>query len=164
ADFAAVVATSRAVAEDTAEIVSVDYEELEAVTDMRTALDPQTPVIHPALGDNLAFERNLDAGAVDAAFAGSDAVVEAEFVFGRHTGVTLEPRAVVADWNAAEARLTLYQGTQAPHIYRGAASWPPGVPGPCGLQGRRQFLRYQGPYLCRRDGDLRAFQAVTAAG
>ena len=44
----------------------VEYEELEAVTDMRTALDPETPVIHPSLGDNLAFERNLDAGAVDA--------------------------------------------------------------------------------------------------
>src|SRR6202521_3480560 len=67
---AAIVATSRAVAEDAAEIVGVDYEELEAVTNMRTALDPQTPVIHPALGDNLAFERHLDAGAVDAAFAG----------------------------------------------------------------------------------------------
>jgi carbon-monoxide dehydrogenase large subunit len=98
---AAVVATSRAVAEDAAEIVRVEYEELDAVTDMHTALDPQTPVIHPSLGDNLAFERNLDAGAVDQAFAGSDEVVEADFIFGRHTGVTLEPRAVVADWNAA---------------------------------------------------------------
>jgi carbon-monoxide dehydrogenase large subunit len=119
---AAVVATSRAVAEDAAEIVIVEYEELEAVTDMRTALDPQTPVIHPSLGDNLAFERNLDAGAVDAAFAGSDEVVEAEFVFGRHTGVTLEPRAVVADWNTAEARLTIYQGTQAPHMVQNIAA------------------------------------------
>ena len=61
---------------------------------MRTALDPQTPVIHPSLGDNLAFERNHDAGSVDAAFTDSDEVVEAEFIFGRHTGVTLEPRAV----------------------------------------------------------------------
>src|ERR1700728_3657635 len=119
---AAVVATSRAVAEDAAEIVGVEYQELEAVTDMRTALDPQTPVIHPALGDNLAFERNLDAGAVDAAFRDSDAVVEAEFVFGRHTGVTLEPRAVVADWNPAEARLTIYQGTQAPHMVQNIAA------------------------------------------
>jgi aerobic carbon-monoxide dehydrogenase large subunit len=113
---AAVVATSRAVAEDAAEFVAVKYEELEAVTDMRTALDPVTPVIHASLGDNLAFERTFDAGTVDAAFAGSDEVVEAEFVFGRHTGVTLEPRSVVADWNAAEARLTIYQGTQAPHM------------------------------------------------
>jgi carbon-monoxide dehydrogenase large subunit len=113
---AAVVATSRALAEDAAEAVLVDYEELEAVTDMRMALDPATPVIHPLLGDNLAFERIHEAGQVDQAFAASDAVVEAEFVFGRHTGVTLEPRAVVADWNAAEARLTIYQGTQAPHM------------------------------------------------
>jgi carbon-monoxide dehydrogenase large subunit len=119
---AAVVATSRAVAEDAAELVGVEYEELEAVTDMRTALDPQTPVIHASLGDNLAFERNLDVGAVDAAFADSDAVVEAEFVFGRHTGVTLEPRAVVADWNPAEARLTIYQGTQAPHMVQNIAA------------------------------------------
>src|SRR6195256_5753464 len=119
---AAVLATSRALAEDAAEVIRVDYEELEAVTDMRTALDPQTPVIHPTLGDNLAFERNLDAGAVDAAFAGSDEVVEADFVFGRHTGVTLEPRSVVADWNPAEARLTIYQGTQAPHMVQNIAA------------------------------------------
>jgi carbon-monoxide dehydrogenase large subunit len=119
---AAVVATSRAVAEDAAELIAVDYEELEAVTDMRTALDPETPVIHASLGDNLAFERHLDAGAVDRAFAESDEVVEADFVFGRHTGVTLEPRSVVADWNAAEARLTIYQGTQAPHMVQNIAA------------------------------------------
>src|SRR5436305_10710291 len=119
---AAIVATSRAVAEDAAEIVTVEYEELEAVTDMRTALDPSTPAIHPSLGDNLAFERNFEAGAVDRAFADCDAVVEADFVFGRHTGVTLEPRAVLADWNAAEARLTIYQGTQAPHMVQNLAA------------------------------------------
>jgi carbon-monoxide dehydrogenase large subunit len=119
---AAIVATSRAAAEDAAEAVAVDYEELDAVTDMRTALDPATLVIHPSLGDNLAFERNLDAGAVDQAFAESDEVVEADFVFGRHTGVTLEPRAVLADWNVAEARLTIYQGTQAPHMVMNIAA------------------------------------------
>jgi carbon-monoxide dehydrogenase large subunit len=119
---AAVVAISRAAAEDASEHVLVEYQELEAVTDMRTALDPKTPVIHSALGDNLAFERNHDAGHVDQAFADADEVVEAEFVFGRHTGVTLEPRAVVADWNAAEARLTIYQGTQAPHMVQNIAA------------------------------------------
>src|ERR1700682_3035332 len=119
---AAIAATSRAAAEDAAEIVSVEYEELDAVTDMRTALDPETPIIHSSLGDNLAFERHLDTGTVDAAFAGSDEVVEADFIFGRHTGVTLEPRAVVADWNAAEARLTIYQGTQAPHMVQNLAA------------------------------------------
>ncbi|MCA6106213.1 xanthine dehydrogenase family protein molybdopterin-binding subunit [Bradyrhizobium cenepequi] len=118
----AVLASSRALAEDAAEAVEISYEELPAVTDMRSALDPATPVIHPDLGDNLAFERNHDAGAVDAAFAEADEVVEAEFVFGRHTGVTLEPRAVVADWNVGEGRLTIYQGTQAPHMVQNIAA------------------------------------------
>jgi carbon-monoxide dehydrogenase large subunit len=118
---AAIVATSRAAAEDAMEHVAVDYEELEAVTDMRTALDPATPVIHASLGDNLAFERTFNAGDVDHALAEAE-VVEADFIFGRHTGVTLEPRAVVADWNAAEARLTIYQGTQAPHMVQNIAA------------------------------------------
>ena len=111
----AVVARTRAQAEDALEHLRVDYEELPIVADMRTALDPATPVIHPELGDNLAFERKLDAGDVDGAFATSQ-VLEAEFHFGRHTGVTLEPRAIVADFNAGEGRLTVHQGTQAPHM------------------------------------------------
>ena len=94
----------------------VEYEPLPAVTDAETALDPATPVIHPELGDNLTFERALTAGDPDKAFAEADAVAEATFVFGRHTGVTNEPRAIVADWNPGEERLTVYHGTQAPHM------------------------------------------------
>jgi carbon-monoxide dehydrogenase large subunit len=112
----AVVAKSRAEAEDACALVEVDYEVLPAVTDPETALDAKTPVIHPELGDNLTFERALNAGDPDGGFAEADAVIETTFVFGRHTGVTNEPRAVVADWNAGEQRLTVYQGTQAPHM------------------------------------------------
>ena len=112
----AVVAGTRAEAEDACAIVHVEYEPLVAVTDAETALDKTTPVIHPELGDNLTFERALTAGDPDKAFASSDAIVEATFVFGRHTGVTNEPRAVVADWNPGEERLTVYHGTQAPHM------------------------------------------------
>ncbi|MGC1922538.1 MAG: xanthine dehydrogenase family protein molybdopterin-binding subunit, partial [Pseudolabrys sp.] len=112
----AVVARTRAEAEDACELVEVRYEELPAVTDPEIALDAKTPVIHASLGDNLCFERKLDVGAVDKAFAESDAVVEATFRFGRHTGVTTEPRAVVADWNEGEQRMTVYHGTQAPHM------------------------------------------------
>ena len=84
------------------ELVEVGYEELPAVTDAETALDAGTPVIHPELGDNLTFERVLVAGDPDEGFADADAVVETTFVFGRHTGVTNEPRAIVADWNPGE--------------------------------------------------------------
>ena len=62
------------------------------------------------------FERVHDAGDPDKGFAEADAVVETTFVFGRHTGVTNEPRAIVADWNPGEQRLTVYHGTQAPHM------------------------------------------------
>ena len=112
----AVVARTRAQAEDACELIDIAYEELPAVTNPETALDASTPVIHASLGDNLCFERKLDVGEVDKAFAGSHAVVEATFVTGRHTGVCTEPRAVVADWNEGEQRMTVYHATQAPHM------------------------------------------------
>src|SRR5690348_2190997 len=112
----AVVARTRAQAEDACELVEVAYEELPTVTDPETALDPNTPVLHSGLGDNLCFERKLDVGQVEKAFAEADAVVDTTFVFGRHTGVTNEPRSIVADWNPGEQRMTVYQGTQAPHM------------------------------------------------
>ncbi|HEY2534633.1 MAG TPA: xanthine dehydrogenase family protein molybdopterin-binding subunit [Xanthobacteraceae bacterium] len=112
----AVVARTRAEAEDACALVEVDYEELAPVTDAETALEATTPVIHPELGDNLTFERALDAGDPERGFAEAAVVVETTFVFARHTGVTNEPRAVVADFNAGEQRLTVYQGTQAPHM------------------------------------------------
>jgi carbon-monoxide dehydrogenase large subunit len=112
----AVVAKSRAEAEDGCELVEIDYEPLPALTDPEIAADPKTAPIHKDLGDNICFERSLDVGKVDEAFASSDAVVETTFVFGRHTGVTNEPRSTVADWNEGEQRLTVYQGTQAPHM------------------------------------------------
>ena len=112
----AVVARSRALAEDAAELLEIEYEELPVVVDMETALDSRTPVIHPELGDNLTFERTLDVGEVDRAFAEADAVVETTFISGRHTGVCLEGRAIVADWNPGDGRLTAYHATQAPHM------------------------------------------------
>src|SRR5436305_10908647 len=53
----AVVAKSRAEAEDACALVEVEYEVLPAVTDAETALDAKTPVIHPELGDHLTFKR-----------------------------------------------------------------------------------------------------------
>src|SRR5271154_3619445 len=68
----AVVSCSRAQAEDACALISVDYEVLASVTDAETALDAKTPVIHPELGDNLTFERVLDAGQVDKGLAEAD--------------------------------------------------------------------------------------------
>ena len=112
----AVVAESRAMAEDAAELVKVDWEVLPAVTDAETALDPATTVIHESLGDNLAWRRNADFGDIEAAYAEADHIVEETYVFARHTGVCVEPRAILADWNPGEGQLTVWHNNQCPHM------------------------------------------------
>jgi aerobic carbon-monoxide dehydrogenase large subunit len=112
----AIVAETRAQAEDALQLIHVQWDELPAALSMQTALDAATPVIHPELKDNLCFERSLNVGDVDAAFASADAIFEQTFDFGRHTGVTLEPRCQIADWNPADAKLTVHHSQQAPHM------------------------------------------------
>ncbi len=113
---AAVVAESRAIAEDGVSRVRVEWKPLAAVTDPETALDPSTPVIHPELGDNLAFRLDLASGDADRAFGEADTVLSETFTMGRHTGVTLEARALLADFDPSERRLTVYHSFQAPNM------------------------------------------------
>lgn len=112
----AVVAETRAQAEDAMQKVVVEWEVLPAAVHMETALDPETPIIHPELGSNLCFHREIDAGNVDEALKNADVVVEETFYFGRHTGVTMEPRSVLADYHPTEHSLMVYHATQAPHM------------------------------------------------
>ena len=163
----AVVAKTRAQAEDACELVEVTYEELPAVTDAETALDAGTPVIHPELGDNLTFERKHEAGEPDKGFADADEVVEATFLFGRHTGVCNEPRAIVADWNPGEQRLTVVsRDAGAAHDAEPVrqASRAGRAAGARHHQGRRRLVRHQGAHLRGRDGDGRAVEAAAAPG
>jgi carbon-monoxide dehydrogenase large subunit len=113
---AMVVAHTRAQAEDAAELIEIGWQELPATTEKETALDPATPVIHPDLGDNLAWEKFIDNGDVDAAFEAADIIVEDNFEFGRHTAVSLEPRAVLADYDPGTERLTVHTSSQVPHM------------------------------------------------
>ncbi len=115
----AVVADSRALAEDAVSKIAVEYEPLPAVADMETALGKSTPVIHAELGDNLVFERVNESGKIDDAFKAAHKIVEATFHTGRHTGVTLEPRSILADYNKASGKLTVHHSTQAPHMMQG---------------------------------------------
>ncbi|MGH8688347.1 MAG: xanthine dehydrogenase family protein molybdopterin-binding subunit [Burkholderiales bacterium] len=124
---AAVVAESRAQAEDAVALIEAEWQELPAVVDMDEALAGKT-VIHPELGDNICFQRELDTGGVDEAFARADLVVEETYGFGRHTGVCLEGRAILADYNAAEHSLTVYHATQAPHMMQDIFSRHLGIP------------------------------------
>src|SRR3989440_1044401 len=124
---AAVVADSRSQAEDAVALIEAEWEELPVVVDMDEALAGKT-VIHRELGDNICFKRELDTGGVDDAFARADVVVEETFHFGRHTGVCLEGRAILADYNAGEHSLTVYHATQAPHMMQDIFSRHLGIP------------------------------------
>ena len=118
-----VIAQSRAIAEDACGLIEIDYEPLPEVCDTETALDAGTPVIHAEYGSNLAFERTIDSGDVDAAFARDDvAIVERTFIFGRHTGVTLESRSSIVDYNPADDMLTYCYSGQAPHMMQAVIS------------------------------------------
>ena len=124
---AAVVAETRAQAEDALALIEAEWEELPAVIDMEKSLAGKE-IIHPQFADNICFKREHDTGGVDQAFAQADVVVEETFEFGRHTGVCLEGRAILADYNAAEHTLTVYHATQAPHMMQDIFSRHLGIP------------------------------------
>ena len=113
---AAVLAESRAEAEDAAALITVEWEEFSPLPDALAALD--APPLFPQLRDNLAFTRSIDVGGADAVFADGGIVVSGTFTTGRHTGVTLEPRAILADWNPGEEALTVHMSHQAPHMMK----------------------------------------------
>jgi carbon-monoxide dehydrogenase large subunit len=82
-------------------------------------LDPdatRAPLIHPELGDNLIYETRLSGGEPDAAFATGARVWRRRFTTGRHTGVPMEPRGLVADFEPATRALTVWISTQVPHM------------------------------------------------
>jgi len=124
----AVVAQTRAQAEDALPLIDIEWQELPAITDAAAAAVPGSPAIHPELGDNICFQRELTVGEVDAAFKGADVVVEETYVTGRHTGVCLEPRSILADFNPADRQLTVYHSTQAPHMMQNVFAKHLGLP------------------------------------
>ena len=123
---AAVVAADRAVATDAAGLVEVDYEPLPVVVDPRAVVDGDGTLanggrpVHDAAPDNVYLRRRFEAGDPDGALAASHLVVEKSYRTNRHAGVPLEGRAAVAVFDAADRSLTLWSGTQIPHLARHA--------------------------------------------
>jgi len=112
----ALAAESRAAADDAAALIEVEYEPLPAVLAPETALAAGAPLIHPELGDNVLYETRLSAGDVERAFAECEHVWARTFTTGRHTGVPLEPRSLIADYEPATRALTMWISTQVPHM------------------------------------------------
>jgi CO/xanthine dehydrogenase Mo-binding subunit len=112
---AAVFATDAYLAEDAAELVTIDAEELPPILDSRAApgsfaagLSTEAIVLRAGYGD------------VEAAFATAHAIVELDLTIGRHSGVPLETRGALARFDAARDVLELYGATKVPHRNRDA--------------------------------------------
>jgi carbon-monoxide dehydrogenase large subunit len=114
----AVVATSRYLAEDAAEVLEIDYEPLPVVIDPEAAILPGAPKLHEDLSSNVLLERTFSRGDVEQALAGAVTRVSAKFKFGRKSPVAIENRSYLAEFDAARGQLLLSSSTQIPGVLR----------------------------------------------
>jgi carbon-monoxide dehydrogenase large subunit len=124
----AIAAVERAAADDATTLVRIDYEPLPAVLDPESGVAPNAPLIHPELGDNVLYDTSLRAGEPEAVFAGAHRVWTRTFTTGRHTGVPMEPRGLVADYEPATRALTVWMSTQVPHMMQAVLAGLFGLP------------------------------------
>ena len=115
---AVVIAESRALAKDAAELVEVEYEPLPAVIDPEDALAEGAPLVHEEFGTNESFVWKLEGGDVDAIFERAPVTVKERFRQQRLIPNAIEPRGVLAQYLPAQDEYTLWTATQIPHILR----------------------------------------------
>ncbi len=109
-----VVAATRALAQDAAERIAVDYAELATVTEPERALAPDAPRLWDDLAGNLCFDTELgDAAAAERAFAAAAHVARVKHVNNRLIVHYMEPRIALAEYDAGAGRTTLRCGTQS---------------------------------------------------
>jgi carbon-monoxide dehydrogenase large subunit len=113
-----VVATDRYVAEDAIECIDVEYEPLDAVTDMFKAQDSQSPLVDDMLDSNLVSHQTFSTDGIDAIMEDAEHIVECRFAEHRQTQLPIETRGIIAQWDQGREHLTLHVGNQAPHPYR----------------------------------------------
>jgi len=118
---ALVVAETLAQAQDAAEAIQIDYEQLPSVTDARAALQKGAPQLFDGIPGNLVFDWDNDTSdfaAVDAAFAKAAHVTRLEIINNRVVANSMEPRNAIGDYDAASGRPVLYTATQGSHFVR----------------------------------------------
>ena len=125
---AVVIAESRVLAKDAAELVEVDYEPLLSVTDVTKALDDGAPLVHDELDSNRCYTWALAAGEVDRLFAEAAVTVKERYRQQRLIPNAIEPRGVLVDLTPAQGEFTMWSATQVPHIARVTLSGTTGIP------------------------------------
>jgi carbon-monoxide dehydrogenase large subunit len=112
--LAIVVAESRYLAEDAAELIEVDYEELPAVATAEQALDPASPAIFDDVGSNVLVARPVRTyGDMAAAFERADGVLRVRLDQHRHQNVPMETRGCIASYDRQSGRLLVWSANQS---------------------------------------------------
>lgn len=114
----AIVAEDRAIAEDAADLIKVDYEPLPVVTDPRLGERDDSPLVHDACPNNYLIKREYQRGNVDEAFQNAHAVVKRKFRIGRKQALCLEGRGCVAGYRENTFTLTVWISHQLPYVVR----------------------------------------------
>ena len=126
---AVVVADTRYIAEDACELIAVDYEPLRAAANIESALAPDAPLLHDKAGSNAINRRSFRYGDPERAFADADAVVELAYTFPRYASTPMETFGVVAQFEQAPDRFTVWSNFQGPFVLQPLMAGALKVPG-----------------------------------
>ena len=161
--IAVVLAEDPYLAEDAVELISVGYEELPVVLDARHAIEADDSRSEDGF-EVEAATLSMGYGEAEEAFRRAVHVIEIEVKIGRHSGVPLETRGMVADYDAGSDHLTIWGATKVPHFNRRVLSQMLGMPlnrismkksdagGGFGIRGEFYPEDFLVPYLARQTG------------
>ncbi|MCU0447010.1 MAG: xanthine dehydrogenase family protein molybdopterin-binding subunit [Microscillaceae bacterium] len=116
---AVVIAETREQAADAAELIEVEYEEMEAVADAAKAILPGAPLVHESAPGNLAFDWELgDKAKTNVAMASAHHITKLNIINQRMVANAIEPRSAIGDYDTTSEKYTLYTSSQNPHLIR----------------------------------------------
>ncbi|MCP5266496.1 MAG: xanthine dehydrogenase family protein molybdopterin-binding subunit [Burkholderiaceae bacterium] len=110
----AVVADTRAIAEDACELIDVDYAEMPHVIRAEDAMAADAPLVHPAHGSNVIWQRRFVWGDVDHDFAAASHCLSYRVHWGRSATVPIETFVVTCAWHESDAILDVWASIQMP--------------------------------------------------
>lgn len=125
----AILAENRYVAEDAIDLIAVQYQPLEPLTDSIRALETTAPLLHGDSSSNLLVKREFIRGDVDDALENASVRVKGRFRMGRKAPAPIENRCYLANYNRGKRKLDLYSSTQVPGIIRDALAEIMHIPG-----------------------------------
>ena len=112
----AVAARDRGSAEDALELIQVEYDPLRPVVDVREAIKPSSIALFDELGTNMAWNGSLTYGDIQGAFKSADRIVKENLKIHRYSSTPLEPFVVIASFDSASKRLTVWVTAQVPEV------------------------------------------------